>query len=652
MTTIIPRLLASLLLVFSCITRAAEPAEPEDVPLFTQAELDQMLAPVALYPDELLSQLLMAATYPLEVVEAARFSRANPSLKGQDAVRVAQDKPWDPSVKAMLAFPQILDRMDQDLDWTRRLGDAFLAQQQQVMDTVQALRNRADEAGNLKETEHVQVVREERTIIVRNRYPDVVYVPYYDPLLIYGDWWWPDYRPVRWSAWPGYTYYSGYNGFFWGPSVVVGYGFFFGHYDWRDRYVRIVEAPPFYYRRPPPPRYRWEHEYRHRKGVPYRHQRVYDRYHDERDPVPRRPPRDRYDDPQDHHRDGQPPAGGPRDGQPGGGRHPPGDGHQPGDGQAPGDGRPPRDGSAPGDVTAPGDGRPPADGTPPADGQTPGTPPADGGPRGAPPGRDRPDGRPVSPAPVMGTDSRVPAARAETDDTRGRDRESRLGREDAGRNRRETPATRTEPVAAPESRTAPSDVRESIPRYSPPPRETSPDTRESRPRYTPPSRETPSYNTPRESRPSYTPPSRRESSDDDAPSSRTSRQERPSYSQPSYSAPERSTPTYSAPRQERPSYSAPRQERPSYSAPERSTPSYSAPRQERPSYSAPRQERPSYSAPERSTPTYSAPRQERPSYSAPRQERPSYTPPPRSEPSNQGSGESSPRRNRERPDRA
>jgi len=499
--TFTTRLLASLLLVLSVFVRAAEPAEPEDVPLFTQAELDQMLAPVALYPDELLSQVLMAATYPLEVVEATRFARAHPELKGQDAVRAAKDRPWDPSVKAMLAFPQILDRMDQDLDWTRRLGDAFLAQQEQVMDTVQALRKRADEAGNLKETEHVQVVREERTIIVRNRYPDVVYVPYYDPTLIYGSWWWPDYQPVRWSPWTGYRYYSGYSGFFWGPSIVVGHGFFFSHYDWRDHYVRIVEVPPFYYRHPPPPRYRWEHEYRHRKGVPYRHQRVYDRYRDEHDPVPGRPPRDRHDDGgRGRQGDGQPPNG-PRQGDGG----PRGDGQGPrGDGQGPrGDGQPPSDVQQDGrGQNGPGVGAPdPREGgqgpQAPGAGETPRTPPPGSMPRGDVPERDAPE--PSQPPPVMGTDSRVPGARQEVETERRGDREGRAGREDGAERRREAPVYTAPRNDAP----TPVTPREESPRYTPPPREDTP-------RYTPPSREeTPRYTPPsREETPRYTPPPR------------------------------------------------------------------------------------------------------------------------------------------------
>ena len=196
-----------LLRALLCLVLLASPAfaQDEEVPLFSQAELDQMLAPIALYPDQLLAQILMAATYPLEVVQAARWSREHPGLKGQDAVRAVQDKGWDPSVKSLVAFPNLLAQMDADLDWTERLGDAFLAQQQQVTDTVQQLRQRAYEAGNLRSSPQVDVTREREIIVVRPARPDVIYVPYYDPYVVYGRWWWPYYRPVYWRPWPGYS---------------------------------------------------------------------------------------------------------------------------------------------------------------------------------------------------------------------------------------------------------------------------------------------------------------------------------------------------------------------------------------------------------------------------------------------------------------
>ena len=161
---------------------------PADRPALRQEQLDQMLAPIALHPDPLLSQILMAATYPLEVVQAARWVRANPGLKGEEAVRAVESKEWDPSVKSLVAFPEILAMMDQHLEWTEDLGEAFLAQQAQVMDAIQALRQRAEQAGNLEPNERRLVRREADHIIIDPPAPDVVYVPYYDPRVVYGPW--------------------------------------------------------------------------------------------------------------------------------------------------------------------------------------------------------------------------------------------------------------------------------------------------------------------------------------------------------------------------------------------------------------------------------------------------------------------------------
>ena len=135
-------------------------------PTVTQQELDQMLAPIALYPDALLSQILMASTYPLEVIQAARWSKANPTLKGDEAVKAVDGNNWEPSVKSLVAFPQILTMMDENLNWMERLGDAFLAQEAQVMDTVQHLRQKAYEAGNLKSSNEVRVEQQGQTIVV------------------------------------------------------------------------------------------------------------------------------------------------------------------------------------------------------------------------------------------------------------------------------------------------------------------------------------------------------------------------------------------------------------------------------------------------------------------------------------------------------
>lgn len=219
---------------------AASVATAQDRAPFSQQELDQMLAPIALYPDPLLSQILMASTYPLEVVEAARWSHANPGLQGQDAVRAVEPMNWDPSVKSLTAFPQVLSMMDSKLDWTESLGEAFVGQQDDVMNTVQGLRRRAAAAGNLLSSEQMRVAQEGDYIDIEPPGPGIVYVPYYDPTLVYGPWWWPAYPPVFWAP-PAYYVGPAYRpGFYWGSGIAISATFFFGHADWRHRRVTVV----------------------------------------------------------------------------------------------------------------------------------------------------------------------------------------------------------------------------------------------------------------------------------------------------------------------------------------------------------------------------------------------------------------------------
>jgi hypothetical protein len=255
---------------------------------YTQPELDQMLAPIALYPDALLSQVLMAATYPAEIAEAAQWTRANSGLLGDTAVRSAQSEDWDPSVISLVAFPQILQRMDENPEWTRSLGDAFLAQESQVMDSVQHLRRRAQAAGNLQSSEQIRVEQQGPTIVVHPASAQYVYVPYYDPLVVYGSWWWPAYRPVAWAPWPGYVrpYRPGVSvGFWWGQPVGLSVNFFFGGVDWRYRQVRVLHPTAYYYRAPVivnrtvvVERHVWRHDPSHRRGVEYRAPEVRQRY--------------------------------------------------------------------------------------------------------------------------------------------------------------------------------------------------------------------------------------------------------------------------------------------------------------------------------------------------------------------------------------
>ena len=197
-------------------------AQAEDK-TFSEAELDQMMAPIALYPDSLLAQILMAATYPADVAEAVTWSEKNPDQNGDAAVQAVQDKNWDPSVMSLVAFPQVLTMAGEYPDWVQNLGDAFLADSDAVMDTVQTLRNKAREEGNLETTDEQKVIVEEPSssetvVIIEPADPQVVYVPTYNPTVVYGTWWWPSYRPWYWYP-PGYGF---------GSAVWRGIGFGIG----------------------------------------------------------------------------------------------------------------------------------------------------------------------------------------------------------------------------------------------------------------------------------------------------------------------------------------------------------------------------------------------------------------------------------------
>ncbi len=210
-------------------------------PLFSQQELDQMLAPIALYPDALLSQILMAATYPAEVSAVAEWSRNRAWLGTEDALRAVEQYDWDRSVKSLVAFPQVLAWMDENYIWTHRLGDAFLAQEPHLMDTVQALRQRAQAAGTLRSTDEMSVVQQGRNLVVMPVHSHLVYVPYYDPRSAFGRWWWPAAPPVYWAPLRGYPLRPGASaGFWWGQPSAVRPGFFFGSVDWRRRHVQVV----------------------------------------------------------------------------------------------------------------------------------------------------------------------------------------------------------------------------------------------------------------------------------------------------------------------------------------------------------------------------------------------------------------------------
>jgi hypothetical protein len=217
------------LVLLSVLTVLQAPAHAQ-ARYYNQAELDSLLAPVALYPDAVLSNVLIAATYPDDLRDAAGWSRANPQLGGEDAVRAVAPMPWQPSVKALVAFPELLARMDESPQWTADLGAAFMTQEPQVMDTVQGLRRRAQTSGYLRPNDQYSVQQQGQAIAIYPAQPQVVYVPYYDPYVVYGPWWWYSYRPVYWRPWYAQ------------PTVFVSATFISGSFDWHHRHV-VPVAP-------------------------------------------------------------------------------------------------------------------------------------------------------------------------------------------------------------------------------------------------------------------------------------------------------------------------------------------------------------------------------------------------------------------------
>jgi hypothetical protein len=204
----------------------------------TPEQLEQLVAPIALYPDSLVAQILAASTFPEQVVEADRWVQSHPDLKGDVLAQAVDQQPWDPSVKALTAFPSVLGNMDKNLSWTSSLGDAYYNQEQAVMDAIQVMRRRAQQAGNLNSTSQQTVTTADSDIEIEAVDPEVVYVPAYDPWIVYGG-------PI--VAWPGWYPYPGI--WYDGPALFFGVGFGIGYYggygwgwhhwgsDWHHRVV-------------------------------------------------------------------------------------------------------------------------------------------------------------------------------------------------------------------------------------------------------------------------------------------------------------------------------------------------------------------------------------------------------------------------------
>ena len=203
-------LFVAMLLLLPIMAHAqTAPSQPatSDQQLLKPEELDALVAPIALYPDTLLSLVLMASTYPLEVVQAERWTEANKKLKGDELKSAVDKQAWDDSVKSLVATPSILQMMNSKLDWTQKLGDAVLAQQPDVMDAIQRLRAKAQANKKLESNKQQNVttrqVENKQVIAIEQTDPNTVYVPYYDPAVVYGAWPYPTYPPYYFPA-PGY----------------------------------------------------------------------------------------------------------------------------------------------------------------------------------------------------------------------------------------------------------------------------------------------------------------------------------------------------------------------------------------------------------------------------------------------------------------
>src|ERR1700746_289274 len=269
----LPLLLIFILLPATAQAQGSTPQPAQsDQQLLKPEELDALLAPIALYPDALLAQILMASTYPLEVIEAERWVTANKNLKG-DALKAAVDKQsWDDSVKSLVATPSVLAMMNDKLDWTQKLGDAVLAQQPDVMDAIQRLRSKAQANNKLQSNEQqnvsVKQVGNKQVVVIEQKDPNTVYVPYYNPSVVYGSWP-PSYPPYYFPP-PGYI-----AGGLLATGLAFGAGYAMGSWmsggntwnssvNWNNNNININNPG-----NRPGGGNNWQHRPEHRQGVRY-----------------------------------------------------------------------------------------------------------------------------------------------------------------------------------------------------------------------------------------------------------------------------------------------------------------------------------------------------------------------------------------------
>jgi Protein of unknown function (DUF3300)/Chaperone of endosialidase len=267
----------------SVIAQTQPPAAPAPTApaeqLLKPEELDQVVAPIALYPDTLLAEILMASTYPLEVVQAQRWATQNKSLKGDGLKSAADKEPWDDSVKSLVATPSVLDLMNTKLEWTQKLGDAVLAQQADVMDAVQRLRTKAQANNKLSSTKEqkVSVAQEnnKQVIVIEPTAPDTIYVPYYDPAVVYGGWPYPAYPPYYFPPPPYIAAGVIRTGLAFGAGYAVGRWASGGNYwgggvNWGGGNINVNRSTNINVNR----NNNWQHNPAHRGGVRYNNANV------------------------------------------------------------------------------------------------------------------------------------------------------------------------------------------------------------------------------------------------------------------------------------------------------------------------------------------------------------------------------------------
>jgi hypothetical protein len=246
---------------------------------FSEAELAQMLAPIALYPDSLLTHILIASTYPIEIVEAHRWLKKNEALNTEEAAQSVKDFDWDASVKALVPFERILSRLSEDLTWTQHLGDAFLQDESRLLESIQILRKQAELAGNLQKMDNMDVSYEDSNIVIEPVEKEIVYVPYYDTRMVYGTWHSVSYPPVYWKPHHN-VYVSRYHPFYYHSGIHISFNYFFSAFHWSNRHVVVVNThhnKHRYYEQRPRRLIvnggyakHWKHQPVHRKGVAYR----------------------------------------------------------------------------------------------------------------------------------------------------------------------------------------------------------------------------------------------------------------------------------------------------------------------------------------------------------------------------------------------